>query len=96
MRGIELKRTRQRMNLDRVQFAELIGYTGTPKHNADRVRSYENGKRQIPLYIAKAVWLLAAHWRRTGEFPKYPDWPGYDFESVTDPGHTKKETSDVT
>jgi hypothetical protein len=85
MHGIELKRIRQNLGMDRVQFARLIGYTGTDRNNETRLRSYENGKLQVPLYIARFVWLIDRYRDHTGILPQFPRWPGYEFESKPDP-----------
>lgn len=70
--------------MDRLQFARVIGYTGTDRNDMMRVRRHENGQ-QVPLYLARLAWLIVAWVRRTGELPPFPAWPGYEFEHTPDP-----------
>lgn len=91
MKGVELKRLRQEMGLSRLELAALIGYTGTNDNNRSRLRQMENGRKEIPLYIARFVWLLAK-WHAMFQAravsvswpPRFPRWPGYDFEHIPD------------
>lgn len=85
MTGAELRAARRAMQLDELGLARLIGYTGTDRNDVTRVKEYERGKRQIPLYIAKLVWLAQDFWFRHGHHPRFPDWPGYDFDHSADP-----------
>lgn len=92
MKPQEFKNIRQKMGLERLEFARLLGYTGSDRNNVTRIKQYEGGAggRQIPLYIARLVWLLAAHQRRTGILPEFPGWPGYEVVSTPDPETVKK------
>lgn len=85
----DFKNARQRMGLTRLEFARLIGYTGTDRNDETRIRKYERGGKdsQVPLYIARLVYLLVSHHKRIGELPRFPDWPGYVFKSEPDPQH---------
>jgi transcriptional regulator with XRE-family HTH domain len=94
MLGTDLREIRRLLRLDRLAFARLLGYTGTDRNDIMRVRKYENNRQQIPLYIARAAWMLAVWFRRTGELPPFPDWQGYNFEHSADPGHHRIETDD--
>lgn len=87
MTGSDMREIRRRLHMDRVQFAKLIGYTGNDRNNESRVKRLENAGDPVPLYIARLLWLIEVYARRTGELPGFPDWPGYDHESVPDPGH---------
>lgn len=81
-----MKAMRRGLRMNRIEFARLIGYTGTDRNDETRVKRHENSQR-IPLYIARLLWLLE-HWRgETGELPTFPSWPGYEFEHTPDPGH---------
>lgn len=85
MLGTEMRETRRQMNnMRRADFATLLGYTGTERNNVKRIQRYENNQQQIPLYIARLVWILGVWWRRAGELPPFPDWPGYEFEHTPD------------
>lgn len=86
MKSHELKNLRKSLGLERLTFARLIGYTGTDRNDVMRVKQYEE-KKQVPLYIARLVWLIADYKRRTGRFPTFPDWPGYTFPHDPDPEH---------
>lgn len=89
VKGTDIRELRRRLKLDRLAFARLIGYTGTDRNDVMRVRKFENGVSQIPLYIARQLWLLGTHVRRTNELPRYPAWPGYEFEHTPDPDHVE-------
>lgn len=83
MQGSEMRDIRKRLGLDQLQFAREIGFTGTDRNDVTRIRKYENGKQQIPLYLARFVWLLDA--RYEGPIPvKWPQWPGYEFDHTPD------------
>lgn len=86
MQGSEMYEIRRRLRMNRLQFARLIGYTGTDRNDIMRVRRHENSK-QVPLYLARLVWLIAAWTRRTAELPPFPEWPGYDYDHTPDPSH---------
>lgn len=93
MKGQEFKNIRQSMKLERLEFARLLGYTGSERNNITRIKQYEGGRsgKQIPLYIARLVWLLASYQRRTGALPEFPAWPGYEFISAPDPDPQRQE-----
>lgn len=95
MIGAELRQIRKHFGMDRFQFARLLGYTGTDRNNETRLRGYENGKFAVPLYIARLAWLIDRYRDLNGCLPQFPDWPGYDFESVPDPQHQKEKTDGV-
>jgi transcriptional regulator with XRE-family HTH domain len=96
MKPHEFRAIRNNLGLSEARFAELLGYTGLPRNNQTRIREYERGKKQVPLYIARLAWLceqLAEN--RPIDLDKegvivFPSWPGYDFESVPD-----RDVSDV-
>lgn len=90
MKSQELKNLRNRLGLERLTFARLIGYTGTDSNDITRIKKYEE-KQQVPLYIARYVWLLEEYKRITGKFPTFPDWPGYTFSHEPDPEHQEKK-----
>lgn len=80
--------------MDRLQFARVIGYTGTDRNDIMRVRRHENGQ-QVPLYLARSIWMLAAWVRRTGMLPPFPEWPGYDYDHTPDPDLLTIEADDA-
>ena len=86
MQGSEMKQIRELLGLDRVQFARLLGYTGTDRNDETRIRRYENqsDQYQIPLYIARLAWLILRHHDNYGILPVFPEWPGYDFSHEPD------------
>jgi transcriptional regulator with XRE-family HTH domain len=92
MTGDELKKIREKMRLERLELARLIGYTGTDRNDVTRIKQMERGYKQVPLTIARLVWLLAAHQRRTSILPEFPGWPGYDFISTPDAEHQQEKT----
>lgn len=89
MQSADLKRLRQNLGLDRLQFARLIGYTGTDRNDEMRVRKYETTVRP-PLHIARFSSLIMRHYLIFGVLPKFPDWEGYDFDHAPDPQHQKE------
>lgn len=91
MNGSELKQIRRGMRMERPEFARLIGYTGTDRNNALRVRRMEHSNEPVPLYIARLLWLIEMFTRRWGHLPDFPEWPGYDYEHNPDPGHEKQD-----
>ena len=85
MKGEEMRAIRvEALELTELQLARLIGYTGTDRNDDMRIREYERGKKQIPLYIARLVWMLHAWADLTGQLPNFPEWPDYDFEHTPD------------
>lgn len=92
MKAQEFKNLRQRLGLERLVFARLIGFTGTDRNDVTRIRQYEGSGRsskQVPLHLARYAWMLEEHFNRTGKFPMFPDWPGYDHDHSPDPEHQK-------
>ena len=87
MTGPEMKAIREKMGLERLEFARLVGYTGIDRNVLSSMKKMERGQKQIPLTIARLVWLLSAHQRRTGILPEFPGWPGYNFISQPDADH---------
>lgn len=90
MTGSEMREIRRRLGMDRVRFARLVGYTGTDRNDIMRVRRYENSG-QVPLYLARLVWLINMWHLRTDKLPLFPEWKGYDFDHSPDPGHAQPE-----
>ena len=66
LRSQELKNIRKRLGMDRLPFARMIGYTGTDRNDVMRVKQYEE-KKQVPLYIARLVWLIVEYKRADGQ-----------------------------
>lgn len=102
MKGQDLKNLRQRMGLERLQFARMLGYTGTDRNDITRIRSYENGKKQVPLYIARLAWLIEKVliaergtppiWQaNSADIVGWPSWPGYEFQHTPDPQHKESD-----
>lgn len=100
MQGNEMKAIRELLGMTELQLARAIGYTGTDRNDDTRIREYERGKKKIPLYIARLVWLIGEIDARSeanllqGVFdpgyvaddglPDWPEWPGYEFEHIPD------------
>lgn len=84
----QFKNLRKQLGLERLTLARLIGYTGTDRNDVMRIRGFE-GKKQVPLHIARYLWLLVEYRRITGKFPTFPDWPGYEYDHTPDPEHQK-------
>lgn len=79
--------------MSRLQMARAIGYTGTDRNDADRVRKHESAEL-VPLYLARLVWLihkiiLDGRVARLGvdddgNLQGFPNWAGYEFEHTPD------------
>jgi hypothetical protein len=89
MKGREMRQLRQSLRMDRVQFARLIGYTGTNRNDATRVKRYEKSPEPVPLHIARLLWLIGGYVRHNGELPHFPEWGYYDYEHGPDPEHAR-------
>lgn len=100
MQGKEMRAIRERLGMTELQLARALGYTGTDRNDDTRIREYERGKKQIPLYVARLVWLIGEIAERAeinsnhgvpnpgyvaDDFlPDWPEWPGYDFDHSPD------------
>lgn len=85
-----MREIRRRLRMDRLQFARLIGYTGTDRNDEMRVKRLENAGDPVPRHIARLVWLIAIWTRTHNELPPFPDWPYYDYDHSPDPGHKEQ------
>ena len=99
MKGHEMRAIREEaLEMTELELARAIGYTGTDLNDKTRIREYERGKKQIPLYIARLVWLMSTIaqeverdpeeiWptcvNETGEID-WPKWTGYEFDHLPD------------
>lgn len=77
--------------MTRSAFAGFLGYTGSDATNKRRIRAFECGEAQIPLYIARLVWLIGCLRSEVENDPEelwpsmvdghgnihWPEWPGY-------------------
>ena len=84
MKGSEFKAIREKFGLGRVLWMYALGYTGNDNTMKLRCQRYENGRDEIPLYLARYVWLLEqARGRWPGPpggqltMPDWPEWPTY-------------------
>lgn len=80
MTGEELMEIRTRLELSPAQFGSLLGYRGNRNTLDLLIRRYEGGIKEIPLYLARYIWLLdIVHAGRTGEIEFYRSgqikWP---------------------
>jgi transcriptional regulator with XRE-family HTH domain len=100
MNGQIMRAIRGELAMSREEFARFLGYTGNWKNNKNRIGKFESGRAQIPLPTARLVWLVHMLNLHHGYLPEryrdqngqiiWPDWPGYDYESVPDPVHQKE------
>jgi hypothetical protein len=60
MKPAQFRQIREDLELDQLGMASLIGYSGIERNAAKRVEELERGRRDIPLYIGRLVWL---EWR---------------------------------
>lgn len=86
MKGEEFAAIRRRFGLKKVDWMYALGYAGSKNTMYLNCERYENGERQIPLYLAQYVWLVheLASGSRTGpkmstetRMPVWPEWPAY-------------------
>jgi len=92
MKGAELKRIRERLELSEDEFALELGYRGTARNNNTLINRYENDRKQIPLTVASLAWLIDQYFHLTLSMPDWPEWPGYerDLEPINpDKDHRK-------
>ena len=92
MTGSEMKEARRKLGLSRVEFARLLGYTGTDRNDELRIKNYENDRRPdgLPPYLARLIWLILIWHRNTGQLPPFP---GYVYRQIPDYAQRKKETA---
>lgn len=91
MKGDEFRRIRKFFGLGKVDWMYALGYAGNKNTMYINCERYENGTREIPLYLARYVWLVE-QWGRhrlhngakseTDLLPKWPEWPGYELEEA--------------
>lgn len=93
MHGNEFRSLREKMGLDRLAMARMIGYTGTDRNDVMRIRRLENSGEPVPLYIARLVWLIDEYSEVQGWRPHFPDWPGYEFDHTPDPQHQEQDNA---
>jgi len=93
MQSADLKNLRHDLGLSRLEFARLIGYTGTDRNDETRVRKYETSVRP-PLHIARFADLIMRHYLMFGKLPDFPAWTGYDYSHEPDPQHQKENVDD--
>lgn len=74
--GDEFKEARKALGMDKAAYARHLGYTGTDRNNEKLIRDYEQGRKPVPLYIARLAWLLAEIAADLNELTP-DDWPPY-------------------
>lgn len=73
MTGAEFKRIRKSLEMERGEFALLIGYRGSDRNNETKIKRLEDGE-QVPLYIARFVWLIQLYFHtHNGNLPSWPN-----------------------
>lgn len=96
MKGREFRKIRKFFGLGKAEFMYQLGYAGNKNTLYINCARYENDQREIPLWLARYVWLLE-QWGRSqpprapaeSALPKWPDWPGYELDEpapVSKPG----------
>jgi transcriptional regulator with XRE-family HTH domain len=89
MTGSEMREARRKLDLGRVEFARLLGYTGTDSNDETRIKQYENDRRPdgVPPYLARLIWLILIWHRNTGDLPPFP---GYKYQQIEDPSRERR------
>ena len=77
MRGSELLAIREDLGLNRDEMAVELGYRGNERNNTDLMRAYEEGRKQIPLTVARLAWVIGENYNAR-DLPEWPEWEGYD------------------
>lgn len=77
MKGPEFRTIREALELDRDEFGQLLGYTGTRKTVKSMVARMEMNRREISPTIARLAWLILEAWKQSG-IPVFP--PSCDAE----------------
>ena len=73
MTGEQMRAMRNALGLTKVQFAiHVIGYTGSDRNVDNRIHRLER-EAQIPLHLARLLYLFWQEYRMTGEMPHWPD-----------------------
>ena len=78
MKGPEFKAIRESFGLNPQDWMYELGYGGNKNTLRLNCERYENGEKEIPLYLARYIWLVQQY-SHVG-MPKWPDWPGYHFD----------------
>lgn len=102
MKGPEFRRIRKFFGLGKADWMYQLGYAGNKNTLFINCARYENGQREIPLWLARYVWLME-QWGRAqpprapaeAALPKWPEWPGYDLEERPSPPVGKISLQDV-
>ena len=91
MTGEEFKALRLSFGLSQDKLALYLGYGGNHSTNRTTMDRYETGKRVVPPYIARLMWLIGEYRSDMiqqgyrGEknlMPKFPDWPAYQDDEI--------------
>lgn len=92
MTGKEMREAREKLGCNRVEFARLIGFTGTDRNEETRIKRYENDKAEdgIPPYLERLIWLMKIWHRNTGELPPFP---GYRHRKIEEPSKARRRVS---
>ena len=89
MKGPEFRKIRKFFGLSKTDWMYQLGYSGTKNTMYLNCERYENGSREIPLYLARYVWLLE-QWGRErpplapaqSALPSWPEWHDYEKPEV--------------
>ncbi len=86
MKGPEFKAIRESFGLNPQDWMYELGYGGNKNTLRLNCERYENGEKEIPLYLARYLWLLQQYALSPFDspeplkMPRWPDWPGYHFD----------------
>lgn len=61
MTAAEFKEIRHKLGLSLTEMGRAIGYKGNPNTLKTQIHEYENGKRDIPPWIARLVAMYGKH-----------------------------------
>jgi transcriptional regulator with XRE-family HTH domain len=82
MTGEEFKALRISFGFSQDQLALYLGYSGNHSTNRTTMDRYETGKRIVPPYIARLMWLIERYRLVHRSLPLFPDWQTYDDDEI--------------
>jgi hypothetical protein len=84
MNGKDLRAIRKRLFLTKLAFGRLLGYSAERNPLVVLIHRMENGRKPIPLYIARLAWMIDQCHQDRGHTPT---WPEGLREEIIDVGH---------
>ena len=83
MKPEEFRAIRKKFGLSEADWMYALGYAGNQNTMHLNCSRYENGTKEIPLYLARYVWLLdvsQGRWPGPTKMPVWPEFPDYHLD----------------